>query len=76
MGAAAAYYLAGHGVRIVSIIDRAGGLMNAAGFGLKEIRALLLARQGNALTADNLLSFEEMNEKLWSMGPDIFIPAA
>jgi glutamate dehydrogenase/leucine dehydrogenase len=76
VGAAAAYYLAGQGVRIVGIIDRAGGLLNAEGFGLEEIRALLLARQGNALTADNLLSFEEINEKVWSVGADIFIPAA
>ena len=76
MGVAAAYYLAGQGVRIVGIIDRAGGLLNVAGFGLEEIRALLLARQGNVLTADNLLFFEEMNEKVWSMGADIFIPAA
>ena len=75
VGAAVAYYLAGPGVRIVGIIDRAGGLLNVAGFGLEEIRALLLAHQGNVLTADNLLSFEEMNEKVWSMGADIFIPA-
>jgi glutamate dehydrogenase/leucine dehydrogenase len=76
VGAAAAYYLAGQGVRIVGIIDRAGGLLNAEGFGLEEIRALLLARQGNALTADSLLSFEEVNEKIWSIGAEIFIPAA
>ena len=60
--AAAAYYLAGQGVRIVSIIDRAGGLLNPNGFGLEEIRELLLARQGNSLTSDNLLSFEEITE--------------
>ena len=76
VGAAAAYYLAGQGVRIVGIIDRAGGLLNAEGFGLDEIRALLLARQGNALTGDNLLSFKEINGKVWSIGADIFIPAA
>jgi glutamate dehydrogenase/leucine dehydrogenase len=76
VGAAAAYYLAGQGVRIVGIIDRAGGLLNPEGFGLEEIRTLLLARQGNALTANNLLSFNEVNEKVWSMGADIFIPAA
>ena len=52
------------------------GCCNAEGLGLEEIRALLLARQGNALTADNLLPFEEVNEKIWSIGADIFIPAA
>ena len=76
VGAAAAYYLAGQGVRIVGIIDRAGGLLSAEGFGLEEIRVLLLARHGNALTADHLLSFEEVNERVWSVGADIFIPAA
>jgi glutamate dehydrogenase/leucine dehydrogenase len=76
VGAAAAYYLAGQGVRIVGIIDRAGGLLSTDGLGLEEIRALLLARQGNTLAADNLLSFEEVNEKVWSIGADIFIPAA
>ncbi|GAB3727863.1 Glu/Leu/Phe/Val dehydrogenase dimerization domain-containing protein [Hymenobacter agri] len=76
VGAAAAYYLAGQGVRIVGIIDRAGGLLSTEGLDLEEIRALLLARQGNALAADNLLSFEEVNEKVWSIGADIFIPAA
>ena len=76
VGAAAAYYLAGQGVRIVGIIDRAGGLLSTEGLGLEEIRALLLARQGNALAGDNLLSFEEVNEKVWSIGADIFIPAA
>ena len=76
VGAAAAYYLAGQGVRIVGIIDRAGGLLSSEGFGLEEIRSLLLARQGNALTADNMLSFAEINEKIWSVGADIFVPAA
>jgi glutamate dehydrogenase/leucine dehydrogenase len=76
VGAAAAYYLAGQGVRIVGIIDRAGGLLNPDGFGLEEVRSLLLARQGNALTANNLISFEEINARVWSVGADIFIPAA
>ncbi|MDO7873215.1 Glu/Leu/Phe/Val dehydrogenase dimerization domain-containing protein [Hymenobacter sp. ASUV-10] len=76
VGAAAAYYLAGKGVRVVGIIDRAGGLIKEEGFTLEEIRALLLARDGNALFADNLLPFAEVNEKIWSIGADIFIPAA
>ena len=76
VGAAAAYYLAGQGVRIVGIIDRAGGLLSTEGLGLEDVRALLLARNGNALTADNLLPFAEVNEKIWSIGADIFIPAA
>ena len=76
VGAAAAYYLAEQGVRIVGIIDRAGGLISTEGLGQAEIRALLLAREGNALTGDNLLSFAEISEKIWSVGAEIFVPAA
>lgn len=46
VGVAAAYYLAGQGVHIVGIIDRAGGLIGTDGPELEEIRALLLVRQG------------------------------
>ena len=76
VGAAAAYYLAGQGVRVVGIIDRAGGLLNPEGFSLEEIRTLFLNRNGNELAADNLLPFGEINEKIWSCGAEIFIPAA
>ena len=76
VGAAAAYYLASQGARITGIIDRAGGLLSTEGFGLEEIRALLLNRQGNELTADNRLSFEEINEQIWTSGAEIFVPAA
>ncbi|RFP64854.1 amino acid dehydrogenase [Hymenobacter lapidiphilus] len=76
VGAAAAYYLASQGARITGIIDRAGGLLRTEGFGLEEIRQLMLDRQGNELTADNKLSFEEINEQIWSSGAEIFVPAA
>ena len=76
VGAAAAYYLASQGARITGIIDRAGGLLSTEGFGLEEIRQLLLNRQGNELTADNRLSFEEINEQIWTSGAEIFVPAA
>lgn len=46
VGVAAAHYLAGQGVRIVGIIDRAGGLLSTDGLELEEIRTLLLVRQG------------------------------
>ncbi|NVO32216.1 Glu/Leu/Phe/Val dehydrogenase dimerization domain-containing protein [Hymenobacter lapidiphilus] len=76
VGAAAAYYLASQGARITGIIDRAGGLLNTEGFGLEEIRQLMLNRQGNELAADNRLSFEEINEQIWTSGAEIFVPAA
>lgn len=76
VGAAAAYYLALQGVRITGIIDRAGGLLREEGFSLAEIRTLFLNRDGNTLTADNLLSFEEVDRRIWASGAEIFIPAA
>lgn len=76
VAAAAGYYLAQQGVKIVGIIDRVGGLINPEGFTENEVAALFNNRVNNTLVADNLLSFEEANEKIWSMGAEIFVPAA
>ncbi|MEM9674020.1 MAG: Glu/Leu/Phe/Val dehydrogenase dimerization domain-containing protein [Bacteroidota bacterium] len=76
VGGAAGYYLAKSGVKIVGIIDRAGGLINPEGFIYEEVKQLFLNRVQNTLHADNLISFEEMNERVWSTGAEIFIPAA
>ena len=76
VGAAAACFLAVEGVKIVGIIDREGGLINEDGFSLDEIRELFLKRNGNKLVADNLISFEEVNGRIWDLKSEIFIPAA
>ncbi|PKV67109.1 Glu/Leu/Phe/Val dehydrogenase dimerization domain-containing protein [Pontibacter ramchanderi] len=76
VGAAAAFYLAGKGVKIVGIIDRTGGLIKDEGFSFEEIRELFLGRQGNTLYAENLIPFEEMNNRIWLLPAEIFIPAA
>ncbi|WP_293302751.1 Glu/Leu/Phe/Val dehydrogenase dimerization domain-containing protein [Pedobacter sp. UBA4863] len=76
VAAAAGYYLAQQGVKIVGIIDRVGGLINPEGFNEEEIAQLFNKRVNNTLVADNLISFEEANEKIWSMGAQIFVPAA
>jgi len=76
VGAAAAYYLASQGAHIVGIIDRAGGLLRPEGLTIEEVRELFLSRDGNALHAPDLLSFEEVNQKIWSAGAEIFVPAA
>ncbi len=76
VGAAAAWYLAKDGVKITGIIDRAGGLINTEGLTFKEINKLFEQKTGNTLFADNLLSFDEANKKVWSVGAEIFIPAA
>lgn len=76
VGAAAACFLAVEGVKIVGIIDRVGGLVKEEGFSLDEIRELFIQRKGNTLVADNLIPFDEINEKIWSLPAEIFIPAA
>ncbi|AMM51012.1 MULTISPECIES: Glu/Leu/Phe/Val dehydrogenase dimerization domain-containing protein [Hymenobacteraceae] len=76
VGAAAAYYLASEGVKIVGIIDRAGGLINPEGFSFDEIKDLFLNRRGNTLYAENLLSFDDTNARIWDLESEIFIPAA
>lgn len=76
VGAAAAYYLSLYGVMIVGIIDRHGGLINNNGFTKEEIKDLFLSKKGNTLDHSNMLSYEEVNAKIWDIGAEIFIPAA
>ncbi len=76
VGSTAALYLSKYGVKIVGIIDKVGGLINPDGYDLDEMKKLFYDKEGNKLVADDMLSFEECNEKIWSMGAEIFIPAA
>ncbi|QSE98745.1 Glu/Leu/Phe/Val dehydrogenase dimerization domain-containing protein [Fulvivirga lutea] len=76
VGAAAAFYLAQMGVKVVGIIDRDGGVMNEEGYSLEEIRELFLNRDGNRLSTPDMIPFDEINEKIWDLNFEIFIPAA
>ncbi len=76
VGAAAAYYLAREGAKIVGIIDKNGGVVNQEGFTFEEIKILYLNRNGNKLEADNMLSYQEVNDQIWDLNAEIFIPAA
>ena len=76
VGSTAAYYLAQAGARVVGIIDREGGLLNAEGFSFEQIRALFLNKQGNQLAADGMVPFDEINRSVWSMGAEVFLPCA
>lgn len=76
VGASAAYYLAKAGVKIVGIIDRNGGVIKADGFSFDEITELFLNRNGNQLVANGMLTYDEVNEKIWDLDAEIFIPAA
>jgi glutamate dehydrogenase/leucine dehydrogenase len=76
VGAAAAYYCAQQGAKIVGIIDRAGGIISEEGLGLEEVRALFINREGNTLRAENALSFEDINSRVWDVKADVFLPCA
>lgn len=76
VGAAAGFYLAQMGVTIVGIITHEGGLINQKGFSVEEIRDLVVNRAGNKLISPDLLPFSIVNEKIWDLEFEIFIPAA
>jgi glutamate dehydrogenase/leucine dehydrogenase len=76
VGSAAAYYIAQDGAKVVGIIDRNGGLINEKGFSFEEIKNLFLNKNGNAINDKNLLSFEEINDQIWDLKSEIFLPCA
>ena len=76
VGSAAAYYLTQLGAKVVGIIDRDGGLIHEEGFSMDEMTALFLGKDGNKLVSENMIPFEEMNQKVWSLPAEIFVPAA
>ena len=76
VGSAAAYYLAQMGAKVVGIIDISGGVINENGFTFEEIKQFFLNKNGNTLLADNMIPFEEMNERVWSLETEIFAPCA
>ena len=76
VGSAAAYYIAQDGAKVVGIIDRDGGLINEKGFSFEEIKKLFLNKNGNAINDKNLLSFEEINDQIWDLKSEIFLPCA
>ena len=76
VGSASAYYLTQLGAKVVGIIDRNGGLINEEGFTMEEMKTLFLEKNGNQLYAENIIPFDEINEKIWSLPAEIFVPAA
>lgn len=76
VGAAAAFYFSQMGARIVGIIDRVGGLINSDGFSFEDITDLYLNKKGNTLVANNLIPFDEINERIWSLETEVFAPCA
>jgi glutamate dehydrogenase/leucine dehydrogenase len=76
VGAAAGFYLTQAGARIVGIITSEGGLLKQEGFSREEIASLVVDRQSNKLVASDLIPFGKVNERIWDLDFEIFIPAA
>lgn len=76
VASAAAFYLAQQGAKIIGIIDIAGGIICREGLSYEEVCALFLHKKGNKLHRDNMLSFEEVNQQIWDLQADVFIPGA
>lgn len=76
---AAGYYLAQEGAKIVGIIDRNYGIIRPDGLTFEEVCELFTARKSNELQPDSspyLQPYAEIQEKIWLLPADIFIPAA
>ena len=76
VGSAAAFYLTQLGAKVVGIIDREGGVINEEGFSMEEMTNLFLEKDGNKLVSEHMIPFEEVNDKIWSLPAEIFVPAA
>lgn len=76
VGAAAAYYMSQEGAKIVGIIDRVGGIIQPEGIPFEEVKSLFINREGNTLVSDKLISFDEVNSKVWDIQADVFLPCA
>lgn len=76
VGSAAAFYMAQMGAKVVGIIDRNGGLINENGFTFEEIKNLFVNKKGNLLVSDQMISFTDINSKIWDLKADVFLPCA
>ena len=76
VGSAAAFYLTQLGAKVVGIIDRDGGLINEEGFSIDQMTHLFLTKDGNKLVAENMIPFDTINQSIWSLSAEIFVPAA
>ena len=68
--------MAREGARIVGIIDRHGGALVPDGFSADQVRDLFTDRAGNALRIQDMLSFEEVDSRIWDIGAEVFLPCA
>jgi glutamate dehydrogenase/leucine dehydrogenase len=76
VGSAAAFYLAQQGAKVVGIIDRDGGIIKEQGLSFEEVKELFLSKKGNQLNLPNMTAYDEINDTIWGVKADVFIPCA
>jgi glutamate dehydrogenase/leucine dehydrogenase len=76
VGAAAGFFLAKAGVKIVAIMDGHGGVIAPQGMGEEKVVELMVNRDGHKLRSEDMISFEEAQDRIWATGAEIFVPAA
>jgi len=76
VAAAAGWYLSGMGVSVCGIIDRTHALLVPEGMDEAKVRKLFLDRKNNTLQAEGMVPSAEAHASVWSMGAEIFVPAA
>ena len=64
------------GASIIGIIDKNFGQINENGFSFEEIRHFFLNKKGNKFYSEKMESFQKINNKIWDLETDIFIPGA
>jgi glutamate dehydrogenase/leucine dehydrogenase len=76
VASSAAYYMSRNGAVIVGIIDRVGGILSPDGLSEEETTKLFESKNGNQLRSDRMRPFNEVNEAIWDIGAEIFLPCA
>jgi glutamate dehydrogenase/leucine dehydrogenase len=76
VGATAAYYITQAGAKVVGIIDRVGGIINSDGMEPHAVAELFFNKRGNSLFTNDMMSHEEINDKIWDVKADVFLPCA
>ncbi len=76
VASAAGYYLGQAGALITGIVDRHGGLLSAQGLDAATVKELYLNKEGNLLNTPDLMPFEQVNQRFWDCGAEVFLPCA
>jgi glutamate dehydrogenase/leucine dehydrogenase len=77
VGGAAALYMARAGLRIAGITDATSALLSDEGLGASEVEALLRARTGSTLPADERVEDgPAAHARFWRQPADLFVAAA